>query len=131
MQGGGEMMRFLVIVAVVLTGVTFPVVQDGAFAQEGSYVSIDQGDSAQSQEAPPASPPSATVDPWPCYFGPITKRITFEDAEAIVLAAPTRREGWYALLAWEENEEIEPRSFTLPASDDGLGDGLVCPAVSQ
>ena len=119
-------MRPLVVFGVVLTGAIV------AFAQERACAQGDLGrglggstEAAQSQAALPVPPPSATPE-RPCRFGPITKRITRDDAEAIIQTAPTRRAAWYALLAREEDYEAAPITFAVWAEDDGLGDGLVC-----
>jgi len=79
---------------------------------------------------PPVSPPGATREERPCRFGPITKRIALDDVEAIVLTSPTRREGWYAILAREDDEGAAPLTFPAAADDDGLGNGLACPDES-
>ena len=44
------------------------------------------------------------------------------------MTSPTRREGWYAILAREDDEGTAP--LTVAADDDGLGDGLACPDES-
>ncbi len=127
-------MRLLVVVfGVVLAGVTVAFAQQDAFAQQGDLVEDLGGstEATQSQAATPVPPPPSAQANWPCRFGPITKRIKFEDAEEIIWGAPTRRAAWYAILAREEDEGAEPLKFYVAASDDGLGDGLVCPDKSS
>jgi len=116
-------MRFLVIVAVVLTGVTVAFAQQGTYVEEGGST-----EAARSQAAPPVPLPREET---PCQFGPITKRITLDEVGAIIAASSTRREAWHAILARAEDEEVESLSFALNAPDDGLGDGLWCPEVSK
>ncbi len=109
-------MRLLVVFGVVLTGAIV------AFAQEdvGNFGEGGSTEAAKSQAAPPPNP-------YPCHFGPITKRITQGDVSDIILDSPTLRAAWYAILARPEDEGAEPYGFILRVPDDGLGDGLVCP----
>jgi hypothetical protein len=109
----------VVIFGVALAGVTV------AFAQQ-DYVS---GYESRSTEATPSQSPPPPLPPIskPCLFGPITKRITWDDLFAIIRESSTRREAWYAILARPEDEDAEPLPFGLKAPDDGLRDGLVCP----
>src|SRR5262245_56681420 len=121
-------LTLLVGFALVLAGVTV------AFAEGGDYVEPDAGDfvgnlgesseAAKPQTAPPVPPPN----PYPCHFGPITKRITQNDVSAIIVASPTIRAAWKFILARPDDPGAEPYGFGLNAPDDGLGDGLVCPS---
>jgi len=121
-------MRLPIVFGVVLAGVTVAFVHKSALAQ-GDFVGNLGGstEAAQSQAAPAVPPPPTTPELRPCTFGPITKRITLDDVEAIIRASPTRRAAWYAILAREEDEEAAPLNFAVTSEDDGLGDGLVCP----
>lgn len=84
-------------------------------------------ESVQPPETTVRRSPSPTHTAWPCRFGPITLRIDFDVMEAVIWESSTRREAWHAILALEEDPEIEPLTFAVASEDDGLGDGLVCP----
>jgi len=60
----------------------------------------------------------------------ITKRIELDGVGAIIVASSTRRAAWYAILAREDDEAAAPLTSAVAASDNGLGDGLVCPDES-
>lgn len=110
---------------------TFAVFIGVARAFGGDYVDVDgPPQSAQPAETPPVQPQSPMYTDWPCHFGPITKRIRLEDVRAIIMESPSRRAAWHTILAREDDPETEEITFELAASDDGLGDGLVCPEES-
>lgn len=118
-------MRVQIVFGVVLTGVIVVCSQEVASAQAVEELG-ESTEAAQSQSAPPVPPPNPTRRAFPCHFGPITKRITHDEVEAIISASPTRRAAWHAILAREDDETVEPFTFYVAATDDGLGDGLVC-----
>src|SRR5262245_42472180 len=114
-------LRLVVGFALVLTGAKV------AFAQQGDVGGYGGG-STDAARSLPVPPPTPTPQLRPCSFGPITRRVALDDVEAIIQASPTRRAAWYAILALEEDEEVAPLNFAVTSEDDGLGDGLVCPA---
>ncbi len=85
------------------------------------------GPTEAAQPAQPAEEPPVTVPSPPCHFGPITIRIRLEDLRVIQRNSSTPREAWNEILAREDDPEAQEILFELPAPDDGLGDGLVCP----
>ena len=69
-------MRLVVIVAVVLTRVAV------AYAQQGNYVEEGGPTAAARSQAEPVLP--APREATPCRFGPITKRINWDEIWAIM-----------------------------------------------
>jgi hypothetical protein len=124
-------MKRLVLAAAFLVAAAVAVADDRVLVPDlGGYVEQDAGENAaapdRSGSPPPAQLPIAR-EPTPCMFGPVTRRITWDEIWAIMGATPTRREAWRAILARPDDPEAEPLSFGINAVDDGLGDGLVCP----